>query len=313
MLATLTLVLAAATAAGSPPPCAPAKAFTGTICAPAASGKHPAILLLGGSEGGDIMKYTAPRFAKQGYLAASVAYFGLPGLPQTLEEIPLETIGTALADISKRPDVDPNRIAIMGISKGGELALLAASTYPQIHAVVAGVPSPFAWQGIPNGPSAPKSSWTFDGKPLPYVPFSAEMGTVVGEAYSTGQPLDFRKGYEASMQSNAAQIPAAMFRLENIHGPVLLIAADDDQVWDSVAQCTRAMTYLHEHHHPYDDQFLQYAHAGHIFLFASAQQPMISVKTGPTTMLLGGTAQGNLDAKKQAWPKIDAFLSSALP
>lgn len=254
----------------------------------------------------------APAFAKQGYVAASVAYFGLAGLPQTLENIPVETVGRALDDIAKRSDVDPNRIAIMGLSKGGELALLAASTYPQIHAVVADVPSPFAWEGIAQGPGAPQSSWTLGGKPVAYVAYGAQMGQAFGSAYADHKPLDLRPGYDASMQQNSAQIPAAMFHLENIHGPVMMLAAGDDQIWNSVAQSQLGMQYLHDHHHAYADVYLHYPGAGHIFLFASPQRPMIQAPLGQLTLLLGGSAAANVQAAHDAWTRIDAFLNAAL-
>lgn len=292
--------------------CGPAPAFAGTLCTPAAHGKHPAVLLLGGSEGGDQMRLLAPRFAQNGYVAASVAYFGMPGLPKELVNIPVETVGKALEAIAKRSDVDPNRIAIVGMSKGGEFALLAAATYPQIHAVVADVPSPFAWQGISYGFGAPRSSWSVNGKPVPFVQYGAAMGAAFADTYQKGKPLDLRLGYDASMQGNAAQIPAAMFRLENIRGPVLMLAADDDQIWDSVAQCEIGMTYLHARHHPYADQVLQYAAAGHAFLFSTPQHPLVQSSLGGMTMLLGGTRQGNVAAADAAWPKIAAFLSASL-
>ena len=311
MLTTIALVLAAASAAPQVQ-CAAATAFTGSICTPTTSGRHPAIAVLGGSEGGDSMAATAKMFAAHGYVAASVAYFKVPGLPQTLEEVPVETVGKAIAALGQRPDVDAARIAITGDSKGGELALLSASLYPQIRAVVAVVPSPFAWQGIPSGPSPARSSWTVAGKPLPYVHYGDVMGQINMDAFMNHQPLDLRKGYEASMQANAAQIPAAMFHLENIRGPVLLLAADDDQIWDSDAQSQIAMTYLQQHHHPYDDAYLHYSGAGHLFLYSSAANPLIQVPLGPTTLLLGGTLQANLNAQGQAWPKIFAFLDNAL-
>lgn len=312
MIATLALILAVNAASPAPQNCTKAVAFTGTICAPGTPGKHPAIVLLGGSEGGDMMANAAPSFAAQGYVAASVAYFGMPGLPGSLENIPVETVGNALIDIAKRSDVDPNRIAIMGLSKGGEFALLAASTYPQIHAVVADVPSPFAWQGIPQGPSAPASSWTVGGKPVPYVAYSSAVGEIFGAAYSQHKPLDLRPGYDASMSENKAQIPQAMFALEKIRGPVMMIGAGGDRIWNSIAQSELGMQYLREHHHPYADVFLQYPGAGHIFLFATPQHPMTQASMGAMTLLLGGTAQANVAAAKQAWPRIYAFLDSAL-
>lgn len=312
MLATLGLLFAAATGSPATVTCAAAHAFTGTICAPSTPGKHPAILLLGGSEGGNSMAPVAKRFAGFGYVAASVAYFGAPGLPKTLENIPVETVGTALGDIAKREDVDPDKIALLGGSKGGELALLAASTYPQIHAVIADVPSPFAWQGIAAGPGAPESSWTVGGKPVAYVPYTSVMGEQFMNAYTMHQPLDLRKGYEAAMTENKADIAPAMFPLQNIHGPVLLLAGDDDQIWDSDAQCAMALAYLQQHHHPYADKYVHYAGAGHMFLFARPGHGGTQTALGPMTMLLGGSEQANIAAATAAWPLIGQFLQQSL-
>lgn len=311
MLAAMAFLVAAALPQPSPS-CAPAKAFVGTICTPQTPGKHPAMILLGGSEGGDIMARVAPQFAERGYVAASVAYFKMPGLPQTLENIPVETVGRAIRHVAERADVDSARIGVFGASKGGELALLAASTYPQIHAVVADVPSPFAWQGIAEGPGPATSSWTLGGKPVPFVHYTSAMGQAFGAAFMNHQPLDLRKGYDAAMQQNGAEIPGAMFHLENIRGPVLMLAAQDDRIWNSVAQSEIGMHYLRAHNHPYADQVLQYAGAGHIFLLASQQHPMTQAQMGPITMLLGGTPQANADAAKQAWPQVFTFLQRAL-
>ena len=107
----LSLILAACTAA---------TAFIGTICTPQTPGKHPAVIVLGGSEGGDQAAPIAQRFANHGYVGVSVAYFGAPGLPATLENIPIETFGKALDAVSKRSDVDAAHMAVMGYSKGGE-------------------------------------------------------------------------------------------------------------------------------------------------------------------------------------------------
>ena len=303
---------------GSPSPpalprgCSAATAFTGTICTPATSGKHPALLLLGGSEGGEVMGRVAPRFSARGFVAASVAYFNAPGLPATLQLIPVETVGRALKALVARPDVDSNHIGILGVSKGGEFALLAASTYQQIHAVVAVVPSPFAWEGIAQGPSQPVSSWSLDGLPVPFVAYAPAMGAIFGQAFGAGTPLDLRPGYDASMQQNAAQIPAATFHLERIKGPVMMLAAGDDQIWDSVAQCRVGIKYLRDHGHPYPDAFLQYPQAGHLFLFASPGHPMTQSPLGPIALLLGGTERANIQAAGEAWPRIFAFLDAAL-
>ncbi len=36
------------------------------------------------------------------------------------------------------------------------------------------------------------------------------------------------------------------------------------------------------------------------------------MQLGPLILLLGGTLQANLDAEKQAWPKVREFLQGAL-
>ena len=293
----LAVALAFAEPVDVAPTCGSATAFVGTICTPAGAGAHPAIVVLGGSGGGDRLRGIAVRFADRGYVAASVAYFGVAGLPPSLDEIPVETVGTAIGALAKRPDVDPARIGVFGDSKGGELALLAASKYPEIHAVVAVVPSPFAWQGAGFG-----SSWTVAGKPVPYVLLDRPHRVMRSRF---GGWMDMRTVYDASMQLHRGAIAGAMFALEKIAGPLLLLAGDDDAVWDSPAQCELAMTYLRSHPHPYADEYIHYARAGHAFLFATADRPEAETQ-------FGGTPRGNVEAGARAWTKIDEFLSRAL-
>lgn len=311
------LALAVAAVLPSPAPaasCTPMTTpFVGSICAPGTPGKHPAIVLLGGSEGGDATAgRLAPIFARHGYVALAVAYFGAGDLPTSLVDVPVEPVGTAIGVAAARPDVDPAKIALFGLSKGGELALLAASLYPQVHAVIADVPSPFAWQGITQSPAA-ESSWTHGGTPLPFVAYGSAMGQIFADAFAKHTPLALRPGYDGSMIQNAAQIPAATFHLENVRGPILFLAADDDQVWNSVRQSQLAMAYLKQHHHPYADREIDYPDAGHMFLFATPERPFLSAPFGSgMTLELGGTPAGNVAAAKAAWPQIFAFLDQAL-
>jgi dienelactone hydrolase len=261
--------------------CAPAAAFTGTICTPAGGGTHPAVIVLGGSGGGDRLAPIARRFAEHGYVAASVAYFGAPGLPRTLDEIPVETVGNALNTIAWRDDVDGQRIALFGDSKGGELALLAASVYPTIHAVVALVPSPFAWSGANGG-----SSWTLGGRPVRYLALDRRR----------------RDPYATALREHQATVGSLMFHLEDVRGPVLFLAGGDDAVWDSATQSELGLAYLRAHGHAYPDRSVRYPRAGHAFLFATEARPLTA---------FGGTARGNVEAGAAAWIEIDDFLTSA--
>ncbi|MHB8141244.1 MAG: acyl-CoA thioester hydrolase/BAAT C-terminal domain-containing protein [Vulcanimicrobiaceae bacterium] len=283
----------------------------GTLAAPQGAGPHPAIMLIGGSDGGDGMARLVPRFAELGYVTATVPYFRYAGLPGELVEIPVERIGLALEELIARPDVDGERLAAFGISKGGEFALLAASLFPRIRAVVAGVPSPFAWQGIRTGAGSPKSSWTVGGKPLPFVPYTWKMGAIFAAGFFTRRAVDVRSCYDHALARHGDRVDAAFFALERIRGPVLLLSAGDDRIWNSQVQCELALEYLQEHRHPYGDRHLNFAEAGHLFLVVSPEWPGLETPFGPFTLRHGGSAAANQDAHDRAWHAIVRFLEDA--
>jgi dienelactone hydrolase len=321
----LDLILAAALVAQAPAaPVAAAlpagctkqtQSFTGTVCVPVgAHGKYPAIILLGGSEGGDSMSRSAAKFAAHGYVTASVSYFGSPGQQKTLVDVPIETVGAAVAALAKRSDVDASRIGILGGSKGGELALLAAASYPQIRAVVAIVPSPIGYMGLGANDAPTGCSWSKGGKALPCVPASEAADQKLGMAVMAHQPLVLRELYEASRLADPATTQAAFFPLEKINGPVLCLSGRDDQMWNSTAQCDLAMKELKCKKHPYADQAVAYPAAGHTFIGATKgpASAVTSIDSGGVVVALGGTNQGDADAAQAAWPAIWKFLAAHL-
>jgi dienelactone hydrolase len=183
-----------------------------------------------------------------------------------LVEVPVEIAGVALRMIAARDDVDSDRIAVMGSSKGGEYALHAASTYREAKAVVAVVPSPFAWFGLGTRGAPTRCSWSLGGKSLPCVPQDEGAGRDVWERMKAHKPIAFRAAYEQSRKDDRL-VDAAAFPIDRIAGPILCLAGDDDQVWNSRAHCELAMAYLSEHKHPYADQMISYPNAGHLFLW----------------------------------------------
>ena len=97
------------------------------------AGKHPGVLMLGGSEGGLSMGVTrmATDLQSRGYSVMHVSYFGAPGQPTKLALIPLETFDRALDWLKSQADVDGQRIAVLGGSKGAEAALIVAALSPR--------------------------------------------------------------------------------------------------------------------------------------------------------------------------------------
>ena len=146
--------------------------FVGEFYVPAKGAPRLGVLVLGGSEGGE--PGGAKLLASHGYAALSLAYFKAPGLPDTLELIPLEYCDRAIAWLEANPSVPRGGIVIEGSSKGAELALLLAARHPDVVGVIATSPSAVVWQGISKSfwpKPVPRSSWTVQAQPLPFVPY----------------------------------------------------------------------------------------------------------------------------------------------
>lgn len=258
-----------------------------------------AILLLGGSEGGLAgASYEARDLARHGYVALALAYFGAPGVPDSLTNIPLEYFKSALDFLRDRPGVDPNRIGLVGTSKGGEAALLVAATYPQVRAVVAGVPSSVAWQGYNRrNPMDPAPSWTLHGEPVAFVPYAMEA--------------PFTSVFDLYRRSLARldQHQDAVIHVERINGPVMLACGEADALWPSCPMSDAVANRLRANSFRFEIQELKYPSAGH-----AAFGPPIPAGNPVLAMLqsLGGDAAGNVAARADSWPRALEFLDRAL-
>jgi dienelactone hydrolase len=150
----------------------------GILFTPATRARRPAVLLFGGSEGGNSMADAAGLLAAHGYPTLSLTYFGRPGLPKELVNIPLEYFARAVRVLRRSPGVDPRHISVMGASRGGEAALLIASTFPKlIHGAIGLVPSATVYPA----PAAELHAWTLHGRavPLQAIPVERIAGPVL--------------------------------------------------------------------------------------------------------------------------------------
>ena len=106
---------------------------SGTYIAPTnPTSTRPAVLLLGGSEGGNSQVVAAQAYAARGIPALAVAYFAAPGLPEHLSDIPLEYFVTALTWLRRQPGVDQAHVWVSGGSYGSEAALLLGARHPDL-------------------------------------------------------------------------------------------------------------------------------------------------------------------------------------
>jgi uncharacterized protein len=208
----------------------------------AQDGAQPGVLLVGGSEG-DVPVGGGP-LALAGYPTLALAYHGVDGLPQALADIPLETFRDALERLATRPEVDAERLIIWGSSRGGEAALLVASSFPDsVDAVVANVPSDVAGAGVPT---ASRPAWTLAGEP-------------VARTTEEGQMLRF--GFEVPIE------------VERIEAPVLLTCGSRDTLWPSCPMSRRIVERFEEFDHPHPVVLRAYEDAGHFAVLPPLQVP----------------------------------------
>lgn len=270
---------------------------SGLLYLPESREPQPAVLVIGGSEGGlKASGQFAKGLADAGFAALAVAYFGHPGLPEQLIEIPLERFDHALEWLRGDPRVRGDRIAILGASKGAEAALLVAAAHKDIAAVVVGSPSHVVWQAIDQQSWSDRSSWSRAGSPLAWVSYDMQ-----------GPMWPLAQMYSRSLQASQA-VARAGIPVHAITAPVLLVSGDDDQLWPSFAMGESVLAALTAagnpnvvHHH--------YAAAGH----AAFGIPFDPAKVDRAAIeQIGGTLEGNLAARSDSWPKIIAFLHEAL-
>jgi dienelactone hydrolase len=268
--------------------------------APSADERLPGVILLGGSEGG-LDGAGAALLASHGYAALTLAYFGVKGVPSELVEIPVEYSIQALEWMRARNEIDPRRIAIIGRSRGSELALLTASFRGDVRSVIAIGPSCVLWGGIPKSSKpSPVAAWTYEGKSLPFL--SAEApDELMSEFYSKG-PLQSRL-YEFLFSDHDAVMQATI-PVERIQGRVLLISGKEDRVWGSPIMAGRILERARQFDRVNSFESIAYDNAGH-----NIREPFRPVHGQAR---LGGSAEDHAWAEQDSWQRILAFLEQTL-
>ena len=277
---------------------------------PAGSGPHPAMLVVGGSDGGMAWaQWMAALLASRGFAALAVAYFAAEGLPPSLDRIPLEYFGTALEWLAVQPGVAADRIGVVGVSRGGELALLLGATFPRIRAVVAYVPSGIAW---PAYPPTGYGAWTLGGQEIPFA--STLTQEEFDQAVAAGRAREDSFDWYLLPLQDAHCLERVSIPVERINGPVLMISGQDDRLWPSAALAEFAMRRLQRENFPHRHEHWSFEDAGHSIAWPHGPTTMLrSVHpVSGETMEMGGTPQGNAQARSESWPRMLQFLREAL-
>ncbi len=265
---------------------------------------RPGVLLVGGS-GGGLAEDQPALLASRGYAVLSLAYFMVPGLPTTLTEIPLEYFERALNWMKRNPAVQTDRLAVIGASRGGELALLLASMFRDIKAVVAYVPSGIVWPGIGATPTLP--AWTWRGRAITAIEPAAPDPSLWSM-----NPAPMTPWFLESLKNRDSAERAAI-EVEKINGPVLMFSATDDRMWPSLNLADMAVQRMNSRGFPHPYEHVSYAGAGHFIRFP--YYPVITEIFHPLTkriMALGGSPHANHVANLDSWHRCLSFLARFL-
>jgi dienelactone hydrolase len=282
-----------------------AGATVGVVFEPVGGSDRFAVFL-GGSYGG-VPEGPARRLAENGVCAFALGYFGAPGLPSALVEVPIESLQHGIELFSERY-AGGQAVGLMGFSKGAELALvLGAHMGASISRIVAVAPSHVVWFGLkPPGPDpdrrSTQSSWSLRGVPLPFLP----CPPVVMPAFSD-KGLRTDVFFDLS-RHQPGDVDRARISVERSAGPILLLSGDDDHQWPAAPMAEEIVRRMENHGRRDDVTNVVYPGAGHAFLVQDFLPP-----PGPGTRPqydLGGSTQADHIAGKDAWQRAVSFLQA---
>lgn len=284
---------------------------TGVLAQPDGAGPWPAVVAFGGSGGGLGPSIGwAPALAAEGFAVLAVAYFAAPGLPSALVDIEVEVVERAVAWLFDGSYVAGATVAVMGMSRGSELALLASTVVDRVGPVVAFAPSGISWSGLGPGGPVDAAAWTFRGEPVPYVAMTAGPPPI---APPTEGPLALRPMFDAVL-ADPARWSNGEIAVERAKGPILLVSGEADAMWPSTPMAELIVHRAAERGLRHRVTHLHYPDAGHTGAGvpdAPGETEVHHPLTG-VTYALGGTRAGNAAARADSWPRVVGFLREAL-
>ena len=233
---------------------------------------------------------------------------------------PLERFGKAIAFLRSK---GIEKIGIAGASTTGMLALIAASYYPEITLTIAMSPSDFVMEGFyrdgkdgaTERPGDNESTVSWQGQPLPYLPFAYRhpeyWQKLQEEAKAGGDKVASRKMFDESERLHPIQ-EEERIKVENIHGKILFIGAEDDVLWDTCRYIRRMERRLSELPHECTWEALLYEHGTHFVFPESMLKSMLPIGSGLLVKVMFRAAKEYPKECKETRIDIDRRLRKAL-
>ena len=233
---------------------------------------------------------------------------------------PLERFGKAIAFMKSQ---GCDKLGGMGASTTGMMALLAASYYPELSLTIAISPSDFVMEGfyrdgkdgMTERPGDNESSVTWQNKPLPYLPYAYRhpeyWKKIQEESKAGGDKVASRKLFDESEKRHPLQ-EEERIKVENIHGKIIFIGAEDDVLWDTCKYIRRMEKRLGRLPHDSAFESWLYAHGTHFAFPQSLLKMMLPVGSGLLVSFMFRAGKEHKKECRETRIDIDRRLKRAL-
>jgi pimeloyl-ACP methyl ester carboxylesterase len=183
---------------------------------------------------------------------------------------------------------------VIGLSRGGELALLAASlTSERVGPVASVVGSGVPWGAWGEGTDVLETAWRFAGEPV------VQMAEDEDDPYAC---ID-----------DEAMVAAAEIPVERAVGPVLLLSGEDDQLWPSTRLSQIAADRADREGAGDRVLHVAYPDAGHAIGLPPGFPSRAAFDEGGYTVRFGGSLTGNHAARLDAWHRLLEHVQAPRP
>ena len=217
------------------------------------SNNQPLVIGLGGSEGGNAWtsnywKTTREEFVARGYAFLAIGYFGCRGTPKILDRIAIDDVYKAIKTAQNHQKINKEKVAIVGGSRGADLALLLASYYKDINCVIAMSASHAVFPGHTQNFNT--SCWKFEGNELPFIPVNDAAVPFLIKG-------DLSSAFEAMLLDTIAE-KQSLIKVEKINGAILLLTGKADEIIPATAMAQKMVSKLKENKFKYPYQHIAF-------------------------------------------------------
>ncbi len=193
-----------------------------------------------------------------GYSVLVLGFYFWKGMSKKMRAIPVEYVESAVTELKNN---GYEKIGIDGTSKGSEMALIAASMFPELSCVIVRVPSHFVSEGLSgsgkNKAPSGTSCWSYQGKELPYAPYRTRSFNILKMF------LREKEMHIITFNRDKDVTPETLIPIENIKAPVLMLSSTHDEVWPSYDSAVYMENKFNEIGFPYPHKHVAYKNMSH--------------------------------------------------